>query len=126
MVLAFEKCGAWRVAVLRDLGPAAWTGPVRESACAPPCPCDAPADAVLLDCRKRGTTPSARRAAALVETLVGAAPRRPSAAVAILTNPGAQYGGARCLCSLGELRGCLAAAFADEAEAWAWLRMQVG
>jgi hypothetical protein len=30
------------------------------------------------------------------------------------------------LCLLGELRGCVAAAFCDEAEAWAWLREQLG
>jgi hypothetical protein len=29
------------------------------------------------------------------------------------------------LCTLGELRGCQAAAFHDEEEAWRWLREQL-
>lgn len=45
--------------------------------------------------------------------------------VAILANPGAQYGGARMLCTLGELGGCRTAAFRDESEAWTWLQAQL-
>lgn len=126
MILAFEQCGARRVAVLSDAGPSARSDPGHEPERMPPRASEAPADAVLLDCRARGTTPSARQATALVETLVGVDAARPPTAVAILTNPGLQYAGARFLCGLGALRGCLAAAFADEAEAWAWLRMRVG
>lgn len=126
MILAFEKCGARRVAVLSDAGPSVRSESAHAPERMPPRPSEAPADAVLLDCRIRGTTPSAHQATALVETLVGMDAARPPTAVAILTNPGLQYAGARLLCSLGELPGCLAAAFADEAEAWAWLRTQVG
>jgi hypothetical protein len=82
------------------------------------------AAALLLDFRAQGFTPGAREANALVSTLVAlCADRIPP--VAILTNPGAQYGGARMLCTLGELRACHAAAFRDEATAWEWLGGQL-
>ena len=83
------------------------------------------AEALLMDLRERGFTPSASYANALVDALagLGSAVNPP---VALLTNPGLQYGGARMLCLLGELRGCVAAAFCDEVEAWAWLREQLG
>ncbi len=82
------------------------------------------ATALLLDFRAQGFTPGAREANALVSSLVTlCADRVPP--VAILTNPGAQYGGARMLCTLGELRACRAAAFRDEAEAWRWLDAQM-
>jgi len=82
------------------------------------------AEALLMDLRERGFTPSASYANALVDALagLGSAVNPP---VALLTNPGLQYGGARMLCLLGELRGCVAAAFHDEVEAWAWLREQL-
>ena len=81
------------------------------------------AAALLLDFRAQGFTPGAREANALISTLVTlCADRVPP--VAILTNAGAQFGGARMLCTLGELRACRAAAFRDEAEAWHWLERQ--
>lgn len=82
------------------------------------------ADALLLDFRTHGFTPSAREANALVSALSTlCATRIPP--VAILANPGAQYGGARMLCTLGELDGCRTAAFRDETEALQWLRTQL-
>jgi hypothetical protein len=80
------------------------------------------AEALLMDFRSAGYTPSAREARALVAALVGLCGER-LPPVAILTNPGVQYGGARVLCMMGELRGCQASAFQDEDEAWRWLRM---
>lgn len=81
---------------------------------------EAPADALLLDFRAQGFTPGPTEANALVSALVRlCAMRFPP--VAILTNPGAQYGGARMLCTLGGLRGCRAEAFREEADAWQWL-----
>jgi hypothetical protein len=83
------------------------------------------ATALLLDFRAQGFTPGAREAGALLASLVVlCADRVPP--VAILTNPGPQYGGARMLCTLGELRDCRAAAFRDEAEAWRWLERETG
>jgi hypothetical protein len=79
------------------------------------------AEALLLDFRSAGYTPSAREARALVAALVGLCGERVPP-VAILTNPGVQYGGARVLCMMGELRGCQASAFQNEEEAWEWLR----
>ncbi|MGD0485358.1 MAG: hypothetical protein ABSB58_12025 [Gemmatimonadales bacterium] len=79
------------------------------------------AEALLLDFRSAGYTPSAREAQALVAALVGLCGEL-LPPVAILTNPGVQYGGARVLCMMGELRGCQASAFQDEVEAWQWLR----
>lgn len=82
------------------------------------------ADALLLDFREAGFTPSARDASALVAAIVGgAAEQLPP--VAVLTNPGVQFGGARVLCMMGELRGCVASAFEDEEGAWRWLRSAV-
>jgi hypothetical protein len=82
------------------------------------------ADALLLDFRAQGFTPNEREASALVSALkLLCAHRTPP--VAILANPGAQYGGARMLCTLGELDGCRTAAFRDEAEAWRWLQAQL-
>lgn len=83
------------------------------------------ADALLMDFRAPGVTPAAREANALVAALVALCANR-CPPLAILTNPGPQYGGARMLCALGELRGCLAQAFDDEAQAWEWLHGQVG
>ncbi len=82
------------------------------------------AGALLLDFRTQGFTPSAREANAIVSTLVALCAERVPP-VAILTNAGAQYGGARMLCTLGELRTCRAAAFRVEAEAWRWLEDQM-
>lgn len=79
------------------------------------------AEALLLDFRSAGYTPSAREARALVAALVGLCGER-LPPVAILTHPGVQYGGARVLCMMGELRGCQAAAFQDQESAWLWLR----
>jgi hypothetical protein len=82
------------------------------------------ADALLLDFRVQGFTPSARDAATLVSVLrVLCARSRPP--VAILANPGAQYGGARMLCTLGEVDGCRAVAFRNETDAWRWLHSQL-
>lgn len=80
------------------------------------------AEALLLDFRSAGYTPSAREARALVAALVGLCGER-LPPVAILTNPGVQYGGARVLCMMGELRGCQASAFQEEEAAWEWLRV---
>lgn len=79
------------------------------------------ADALLLDFRSPFFTPDAREMLALVSVLCGEL----LPPVAILTNPGPQYGGAQMLCALGELRGCVAAAFQSEDEAWAWLHEQL-
>jgi hypothetical protein len=79
------------------------------------------AEALLLDFRSAGYTPSAREARALVAALVGLCGER-LPPVAILTNPGVQYGGARVLCMMGELRGCQAGAFQVAEDAWEWLR----
>ncbi len=81
-------------------------------------------DALLLDFRVQGFTPSAREANALVAALRVLCTRRVPP-VAILSNPGAQFGGARMLCTLGELGGCRTAAFRDEAEAWGWLQREL-
>jgi len=82
------------------------------------------ADALLLDFRAQGFTPSAREANALVSTLSALCSLHVPP-VAILANPGAQYGGARMLCTLGELDGCRTAAFRDEMDAWRWLQTQM-
>jgi len=82
------------------------------------------ADALLLDFRVQGFTPSEREANALVAALKVLCGRRVPP-VAILANPGAQYGGARMLCTLGELDGCRTAAFRDETEAWCWLQARL-
>lgn len=82
------------------------------------------ADALLLDFRAQGFTPSAREANALVSALRVLCARRVPP-VAILANPGAQYGGARMLCTLGELDGCRTAAFRDDLDAWRWLQAQL-
>jgi hypothetical protein len=85
---------------------------------------EAPADALLLDFRAQGFTPGPTEANALVSALARlCAMHFPP--VAILTNAGAQYGGARMLCTLGGLRGCRAEAFRDEADAWQWLGRQL-
>ncbi len=107
--------GGTQLASLRDWLAAIDVGALRAS--------QGGATGLLLDFRAQGFTPGAREANALVATLVAlCADRVPP--VAILTNPGAQYGGARMLCTLGELRACRAAAFRDEAEAWRWLDAQ--
>ncbi len=76
--------------------------------------------ALLLDFRGQAFTPGAREATALVDLLVtlfgGRVPP-----LAVLANPGPPLGGARMLCTLGELRACRAAAFRDEDEARSWL-----
>jgi len=82
------------------------------------------ADALLLDFRAQGFTPSAREATALISALRFLCARRVPP-VAILANPGAQYGGARMLCTLGGMDGCRTAAFRDEREAWRWLQVQL-
>ena len=82
------------------------------------------ADALLMDFRSPGFIPGAKETNALVSALVALCAERVPP-VAILTNPGPQSGGARMLCALGELRGCVAAAFQAEYEAWAWLHEQL-
>jgi hypothetical protein len=82
------------------------------------------ADALLLDFRAQGFTPSARDANALVLSLAALCTTRVPP-VAMLANPGVQYGGARMLCTLGELDGCRTAAFRGELEAWQWLQEQL-
>jgi hypothetical protein len=82
------------------------------------------ADALLLDFRAQGFTPSAREANALVASLRVLCARRVPP-VAILANPGAQFGGARMLCTLGEMDGCRTAAFREETQAWGWLQRQL-
>ncbi len=82
------------------------------------------ADALILDFRAQGFTPSVREANALLSVLSALCVRRPPP-VAILANPGVQFGGARMLCTLGELDGCRTAAFRDEQEAWQWLQQQL-
>ncbi len=82
------------------------------------------ADALILDFRAQGFTPSVREANALLSVLCALCAHR-TPPVAILANPGVQFGGARMLCTLGELQGCLTAAFRDEQEAWRWLQQQL-
>jgi len=82
------------------------------------------ATALLLDLRAQGFTPGAREANAVIQSLLTLCGSRVPP-LAILTNPGPQYGGARMLCTLGELCDCRAAAFRDEGEAWRWLELQV-
>ncbi len=108
--------GGTRLASLRDWLAAIDVGtlPARED----------DATALLLDFRAEGFTPGAREASALIATLVALCGARVPP-VAILTNPGPQFGGAWMLCTLGELRDCRAAAFRDEGEAWRWLAEQV-
>jgi hypothetical protein len=109
--------GGTRLATLRDWLSELNAGSLQKQ--------EAPADALLLDFRAQGFTPGPTEANALVSALVRlCAVRFPP--VAILTNPGAQYGGARMLCTLGGLRGCRAEAFRDEADAWQWLGRQLG
>jgi hypothetical protein len=108
--------GGTRLATLRD-----WLSELNAGALTGQ---EAPADALLLDFRAQGFTPGPSEANALVAALVRlCAMRFPP--VAILTNAGAQYGGARMLCTLGGLRGCRAEAFRDEADAWQWLGRQL-
>ncbi len=108
--------GSTRLATLRDWLSELDGGSVRRT--------EAPADALLLDFRAQGFTPGATEANALVSALVRVcATRFPP--VAILTNAGSQYGGARMMCTLGSLRGCRAEAFRDETEAWQWLGRQL-
>jgi hypothetical protein len=107
--------GGGRLATLRD-----WISELNAGTLAT----REPADALLLDFRAHGFTPGPTEANALVAALARlCALRFPP--VAILTNLGTQYGGARMLCTLGELRGCRAEAFHDEAEAWCWLGRQL-
>ena len=108
--------GAARLASLRD-----WLAEIDLAAVKAK---EGVADALLLDFRAQGFTPSAREANALVAALRVLCARRVPP-VAILANPGAQYGGARMLCTLGELDGCRTAAFRDELEAWRWLQTQL-
>jgi len=82
------------------------------------------ADALLLDFRVQGFMPSEREANTLVSALKVLCGRRVPP-VAILANPGAQFGVARMLCTLGELDGCRTAAFRDETAAWGWLQRQI-
>jgi len=82
------------------------------------------ADALLLDFRVQGFMPSEREANTLVSALKALCGRRVPP-VAILANPGAQFGVARMLCTLGELDGCRTAAFRDETEAWGWLQARL-
>jgi len=83
-----------------------------------------PVGALLLDFRSHDFGPSADEASALAERLHavlgdGGPP------LAVVARPGAQFGGTRVLCTLAEMRGCRAAAFETEAEAWLWLRSQI-
>lgn len=108
--------GGTRLASLRE-----W---LAELALASPGVKQGGADALLLDFRAEEFTPSAREANALVTALRVLCARR-APPVAILANPGAQFGGVRMLCTLGELGGCRTAPFRDEAEAWGWLQRQL-
>jgi len=82
------------------------------------------ADALLLDFRAQGFIPSEREANTLVAALKVLCGRR-APPVAIVANPGAQFGVARMLCTLGELDGCRTVAFRDETAAWSWLQRQL-
>lgn len=75
---------------------------------------------LVVDCRARGVTPSAREVGSLARSLADAR-GRDDVPVALVTNPGLQYAGARLLCTLGDLVGCRAAAFTSEGQALAWL-----
>lgn len=80
--------------------------------------------ALLLDFRSQSYAPSAEDAGRLVDSLLArfGAVVPPVATVA---RSGPQFGGTRVLCSVVEMRGCRAAAFPSEAEAWLWLRAQL-
>jgi len=112
------------VVVVRGVVPTSKTDWLAELEEAAPAWRSGGARGLLMDLRERGFTPSARYANALASALSGQG-RGSEPPMAILTNPGVQYGGARMMCALGELRGCRAAAFQDEAEAWTWLRQRV-
>jgi hypothetical protein len=76
--------------------------------------------ALLLDFRVQPFTPTAVEARALAGSLA----RFP--VVAILSEDGVSFGCARMECVLIEMHGSDAAAFADEAAAWAWLEERTG
>jgi hypothetical protein len=80
--------------------------------------------ALLLDFRSQAFAPSAEEAGALIEGL-RARLQRKGVPLAVVAKAGAQFGGARVLCTLAEMQGCRAAAFVTEAEAWLWLRAQL-
>lgn len=113
-----------RVVVVRGAVPASKADWLAEVESAAPAWRGRGARALLMDLRERGFTPSAGFANALTSALGERCPGG-DLPLAILTNPGVQYGGALMMCALGELRGCRAAAFHDEAEAWEWLRKRL-
>jgi hypothetical protein len=80
-------------------------------------------DALVLEFSAAGFAPSAREASMLVAALVRASGDRP-VPVAVMARCEALRG-ARVLCMMGELRGCVAAAFDEEPVAWDWLRATV-
>jgi hypothetical protein len=75
---------------------------------------------VVVDCRPRGVTPSAREVESVARSLADAR-GRDDVPVALVTHAGLQYAGARLLCTLGDLVGCRAAAFTSDEQALAWL-----
>lgn len=76
--------------------------------------------AVLLDVRGAAFTPSSREAEVLASGLAG------SPLVAILSGGEGSYWSARRIATAAALRGSQAAAFQDEARAWAWLDERMG
>jgi hypothetical protein len=76
--------------------------------------------AVLLDVRGAAFTPPAREAEVLASGLAG------SPLVAVLSGGEGSYRCARMVATSAVLRGSQAAAFLDEARAWAWLDEQLG
>ena len=81
--------------------------------------------ALLLDFRSQSFSPSADEAGALIESLRGHFRGRAGPPLAAVARPGSQFGGARVLCTLAEMRGCSAAVFETETDAWPWLRARL-
>jgi hypothetical protein len=109
--------GGDKVASLRD-----WIAEVERAV--PPAD-DGTIGALLLDFRSQAYSPSADEAEALIERLRVHFRGRAVPPVAAVARPGAQFGGARVLCTLAEMRGCRASVFLTEAEAWLWMRARL-
>jgi hypothetical protein len=75
--------------------------------------------AILLDFRAQAYAPDGREARMVAELIVSLPPA--STRIALLANAGAQFGCARMISGMAEVRGARVAAFLDEAEALRWL-----
>ncbi len=87
----------------------------RPGSAAPP-----PGTCVLIDIRDRPDLPNRVEAGAIADGLANVQVVR-GYRIAVLALPGAQFGVARMVSALAELRGASLGAFSDEHEALAWL-----